>query len=488
MRDDDHGTQGTDHDSEEESSLTKFARKHPVLVFTGAVVLFVLLGFGLGVFLDWYINPAKAEVPSTARKDIVQAVALVLAGLAGIIGVYFTWRNLKHNQDVLRATQKNTADTLKITERGQITERFTRAVDQLGAANDQGEKRQELRLGGIYALERIAIESADEYHWPIMRVLTAYLRQNASWQKHQVVRADADVQAILTVIGQRPRYYEAGEDQHLHLYGTDFSGYDLRGAHLEGAYLINADLGDADLAGAHLARANLQGADLREVRNLEKLEHANGDWNTKLPEKVKAPEWWGALPSISGPLPPQEYSIKVCKVALHFRVGENWHSQLQLPNSLIVTPTGITHTGSLLSFNNIRWVCDPQRPKEEYAIDKAANSTKDMVNWFLKHPHLEIENLNDAEVGGAPGKRLDATVPRDPDKLPLGSSGRPYVPLFPSAPRLPPFSLVEGNRNRIVVLDVEGATLTIIAESRAKDFDQFLKRVQEILDTVRWTT
>ena len=525
-------------DPDGENSPTRLSKKHPVLVFAGAGVLYVLFGIGLGMFLDWYIDPGRADVPSTARKDIVQAVALVLAGLAGIIGVYFTWRNLTHNQIVLRATQKNTADTLRITERGQITERFTRAVDQLGASDDKGKKRQELRLGGIYALERVAIESADEYHWPIMRVLTAYLRQNALFQKHTVIQQEADVQAILTVIGQRTRYYGAGEDKHLHLYGTDFSGYDLReahlegaylwgthfesaalggvhlngaslmgthfegaglahadltgtdlrGAHLEGAYLVGADLGGANLGGAHLNRANMQGADLSKTDNLEKLEHANGDRTTMLPEGMEAPAWWGNLPNASGPLDPQEYSIKVCKAALHFSVSENWHSEMHLPNGLYVTPTGITNTGSMLSFNNVRWVCDPHRPSEEYAIEKAAKSMEDMVAWFLKHPHLKIENLDETEIGGASGQQLDAIVPRKPDDLPISSSGRPYVPLFPAEPRSSPFALVEGNRNRIFVLDVEGTTLTIVVESRAREFEDFILRVQEeILETVRWT-
>ncbi len=534
---DDHNPQANNPENNQENSLTTFLKKHPVLVPTGAVILYVLFGVGLGMYLDWYINPAKADVPSTAKKDVVQAVAVVLAGLAGIIGVYFTWQNLKHNQRVLRATQENTADTLRITERGQITERFTRAVDQLGATDDQGNKRQELRLGGIYALERVAVESADEYHWPIMRVLTAYLRQNALFKKHTLAEQDADIQAILTVIGQRALYYGAGEDKHLHLYGTDFSGYDLReahlegaylwgthfesavlygvhlngaslsgahfegaflqgadlreadlrGAHLEGAYLDYADLTGAHLGGAHLNRANLQGTDLREVNNLEKLEHANGDRTTMLPEGMQVPEWWGNLPG-SGPLEPQEYSIKVCKVALHFSVGENWHSQVHLPNSLVVTPSGITHTGSMLSFNNIRWVCDPQQPKEEYAIEKAAKSLDGTVSWFLKHPHLQIENLDETEIGGAPGKQLDAIVPHEPDKLPLSSSGRPQVSLFPSSPRQPPFALVEGNRNRIIILNVGGSTLTLIVESRAREFEKFILRVQEeILATVRWT-
>jgi hypothetical protein len=47
------------------------------------------------------------------------------------------------------------------------------AIEQLGTDS------LAVRLGGIYALVQIAFDSA-ELHWPIMEVLTAYLRDHAS--------------------------------------------------------------------------------------------------------------------------------------------------------------------------------------------------------------------------------------------------------------------------------------------------------------------
>jgi hypothetical protein len=43
-----------------------------------------------------------------------------------------------------------------------------------------GSGQMEVRLGGIYALERIARDSARD-HWPIMEILTAYLQTHARW-------------------------------------------------------------------------------------------------------------------------------------------------------------------------------------------------------------------------------------------------------------------------------------------------------------------
>jgi hypothetical protein len=46
-----------------------------------------------------------------------------------------------------------TARTYYLNREGQITERYTRAIDQLGSTS------LSVRLGGIYALERIARDS-----------------------------------------------------------------------------------------------------------------------------------------------------------------------------------------------------------------------------------------------------------------------------------------------------------------------------------------
>ena len=75
----------------------------------------------------------------TTSVQIVAIIAQIFGGIAILIGIYFAWGNLITARD------------------GQITERFTRAVDQLG------NEKMEIRLGGIYALERISRESKKDY-------------------------------------------------------------------------------------------------------------------------------------------------------------------------------------------------------------------------------------------------------------------------------------------------------------------------------------
>ena len=66
-----------------------------------------------------------------------------------------------------------------VSQEGQITDRFTRAIEQLGA------EQLQVRLGGIYALERIARDSPGD-HWPIMEVLTAFVRENAPLEQIEI--------------------------------------------------------------------------------------------------------------------------------------------------------------------------------------------------------------------------------------------------------------------------------------------------------------
>ncbi len=206
------------------------------------------------------LDPAEAE--SDARTALVQAVA----GAALLVGLLFT------------------AGTLHLNRQGQITERFTKAIEQLG------DSKLDVRLGGIYALERIARDSASD-HRTIMEVLTAFLREHSreatqaqasATQKDAGWRLRGDLQAVATVLGRRRREREGALDQlnlqgvHLEeviiqdanleeafLLGANLERANLVGANLEGAFLTIANLKGAFLTIANLKRANLLGADLR---------------------------------------------------------------------------------------------------------------------------------------------------------------------------------------------------------------------------------
>jgi len=351
-----YGNMADDAGAEKTSSpLREIVRNRRALWWTGgAVVLIVLVGAtsllpsdwlmpsGLGagalfalVILwkvpQWQVGRVR-RLDAKERFDRVnearKTLAQILGGTVLLAGFFGTWQNIKVAQE-----------NLTVSQGGQIADRFTKAIEQLGALDAKGCKKLEVRLGGIYALGGIADESA-RYHWPVVEVLSTYVRMNAplrstdaplkpqkSTQECQAtagsLHPDADIQAILTVLGGRDHEYEQGgqfldlRDTYLRgadlreadlreadLQGADLREADLSGANLREAYLSHADLGGADLTGADLrraiilyadlSRADLQGADLRDALNLtqEQINAAMGDGSTRLPSDLHMPESW----------------------------------------------------------------------------------------------------------------------------------------------------------------------------------------------------
>src|ERR1041384_2790512 len=121
----------------------------PILLLVIAVVvaLFVLKA------LRKYVQPQTAE----DKTNFVQLIFQILAGIFVILGVYFTWQEFKTAAETL----SNFQEKLRTTQQEQITDRFTRAIDQLGKSDEVPGKNNNLsiRLGGIYSLERIARDS-----------------------------------------------------------------------------------------------------------------------------------------------------------------------------------------------------------------------------------------------------------------------------------------------------------------------------------------
>lgn len=179
-----------------------------------------------------------------AQSDVRTTAIQALAGLAVIVGTVLTARAA--------------LATIRQTQEGQITDRFTAAIDHLA---DQKEVK---KLGGIHELARVARQS-DLDHWPAMEVLTAYLRTNYPASREEMEGdAPAEVRAIAAVLCGRDSSNEHRElGQRLDLFGVDLRKARLGGADLTEANLVECDLRGAFLARARLGRAKLDGADLR---------------------------------------------------------------------------------------------------------------------------------------------------------------------------------------------------------------------------------
>lgn len=180
------------------------------------------------------VNGAARISQLQAAREAVRTQLLTLgAGFFAAGALAFTWRNFS------------------LARQGQVADRYTRAVEQLGS------DKLDVRIGGIYALERVARDSVAD-HPVVMEVLATFTREHSRepWPPGSadpaVTRATRpDVQAAMTVIGRRTP-------------GRDRDRIDLTGAVLPGAVLFRTDLTRVRLVDANLTGAVLHGADLSQ--------------------------------------------------------------------------------------------------------------------------------------------------------------------------------------------------------------------------------
>jgi Pentapeptide repeats (8 copies) len=219
---------------------------------TVAVVLALVVAWVLFVpTADWLahhdVGSGKGLLLLTARDAARSRLLTLGAGLFAAGALVFTARNFTLSRDA------------------QVTDRYTKAIDQLGS------EKLDVRVGGIYALQRVARVSASD-HPTVMEVLAAFIREHSreEWpvpepdispaRAHPFPRPD--VQSALTVIGRRD---VRRDRQRIDLTAAVLPGALLFGADLTRVRLVDADLRGAKLTGANLTNADFTSADLTDA-------------------------------------------------------------------------------------------------------------------------------------------------------------------------------------------------------------------------------
>jgi uncharacterized protein YjbI with pentapeptide repeats len=245
----------------------------------------------------------EADARVKLRNDLRTTVLQAVAGLAVLSGAALGFQQLTEDRQQAAASRE-------LTLQGQASERFTRAINQLGS------DRREVQLGGIYGLEQVARQAPDN-RLAVSEVLVAYLRRRIprpakppyDFTSIGELRTRApDAQAVITVLGRRQiaptdpvlnlRALDLRRaDLHdLNLRQADLHRSDFRAANLNGAKLDDAELHHADferatfhraslrrayLPFANLSRADLETADLRQANlrladlDVARLHHAD---------------------------------------------------------------------------------------------------------------------------------------------------------------------------------------------------------------------
>ncbi len=205
-------------------------------------VIFVLIAAAV-LSINYWCWLIAGESGSTTIRNL----GLVLAAVIGLpIAI---WRS------VVAERQAATA------QRSLMNERYQKGAEMLGS------EVLSVRLGGVYALARLAREHPGDYHLQIMSLLCSFVRNPPVVGTHDTGLRE-DVQEVMTEVGSRSEAQieiERGTLTTLDLSGADLEGLNLLAATYRnfGAGSKTANLERADLIGTNLTSAKLDYANLK---------------------------------------------------------------------------------------------------------------------------------------------------------------------------------------------------------------------------------
>ncbi|HWD88784.1 MAG TPA: pentapeptide repeat-containing protein [Mucilaginibacter sp.] len=222
-----------------------------------AIILFVSI-FLLWKIPVWQLKKQKdlsKNEKLTLENEFRKTIAQILGGSFVLIGLYFTWNQLSA-----------TRESISISQQTLLTDRYSKAIDQLGSNNPQ------IRLGGIYALEKLAA-SAKDYVSVVDNVLATYIRQKS---KDTSSYTFEELQAAVGIISfkETNRNYLIDEAHGVNISYSVLRSIDFNNARLPYAKLIgsdfsqstflNAEISNASGLEADFSKTNLTNADLSE--------------------------------------------------------------------------------------------------------------------------------------------------------------------------------------------------------------------------------
>lgn len=261
--------------------MDRSTRRKTVLLVAATLAGFIAVSL-LVVWVLPSVLTMHPHVRTAAERHNAEAAArtglVAFVGVLGALGgLYYTSRTVRVSREAQNSantyaseTSRLSQQTLDLSERGQITDRYSKAVAQLGSQSP------EVCVGAIYALGQIMIDSG-RYERPIVAVLSAFIRRRAKrrddldapWPADEAERDEVKpsfaIQAALNVLIESRPLATPPDLRDADLRGARLRGGQLAGASFRRSYLYKAKLPGANLRGAAFVNADLTGAQLLEA-------------------------------------------------------------------------------------------------------------------------------------------------------------------------------------------------------------------------------
>ena len=215
-----------------------------------AIVIFVLLimrVFDCGG-AQWLDEGLGADGEFNAKYQTLRSLALVLAGLVGLLG----W--LASNQRANAMT-----DSVDAQVKDNENKTFHEAIKHLGDSSAS------VRLGGIYALYDLALFNPEKRLKNIIEILSSHVRETTQEKKYQEKyekKPSNEISSLLKLLSNLNTKYLSENEE------AESSPLDLSHACLCGVRLLEADFRKAFFIGSHFEGAMLYRSHF-ECANLE---------------------------------------------------------------------------------------------------------------------------------------------------------------------------------------------------------------------------
>ncbi|MGW4109439.1 pentapeptide repeat-containing protein [Actinosynnema sp. NPDC004786] len=135
------------------------------IVWFGVALVVVGAGVATALLLA-YGNGTEAD---RARLDAIRTAGTIVVGTGGAAALWLAARRQQAAEIALRQKDVDQAHQEQDATERRVTELYTKAVEQLGS------EKAPVRLGGMYALERLA-QNVPDQRQTVVNVLCSYLR------------------------------------------------------------------------------------------------------------------------------------------------------------------------------------------------------------------------------------------------------------------------------------------------------------------------
>ena len=259
--------------------------------FEGVVIVFFIVIF-ISLMVRGFCDDSSyffdklmgTDGESNAKYQTLRSLALLLAGLVGLLGLFISNRRAKAQAESVKEQAKSVEEQARsVGAQTKSAEAQTKSVEEQVKANENktfheatghlGHSSSSVRLVGIYILYDLALSKPKKRLKNIIEILSAHVRattQEEEYQKKYKKKPSDEISSLLKLLSNLNIKY-LSENEEEKWYPLDLSNAYLCGVILHEVDFRKANLIRSNFEGAYLDKSNFANVNLYE----SKFEHAD---------------------------------------------------------------------------------------------------------------------------------------------------------------------------------------------------------------------